>query len=105
MPFFPKCGYWSYRMKFLYPLVFVYLCCSTVAQATAPADAVARMQKLLPEAEVKPLDPREWTVERAMENPFVGMAEKSAAPRKITTASAFQFAGLVVVEDASNGRW
>src|SRR5690349_10872547 len=80
----------------------------SVAQATfaaAPSDAVARIQKLLPESDPKPIQAAEWTVQRAMENPFVGSPEKSDAPRKINAASAFQFAGLAVVEDASNSQW
>lgn len=73
--------------------------------AVAPRDAEQRIRSLIPEAEVKALPGGEWTVEQAMENPFVGLPEKSSPPRKITSASAFGFAGLVVLEDASDGHW
>jgi hypothetical protein len=63
------------------------------------------MQKLLPGADVKPIATTDWNVERAMENPFVGLPPKSADPHKVKSASAFQFAGLVVIEDSANGHW
>jgi glucose/arabinose dehydrogenase len=86
--------------------VLLFVCCfAHVALAAAPPDAIARIEKLLPESSPKAIQVSQWTVERAIENPFVGSPEKSDAPRKINAASAFQFAGHVVVEDASNGHW
>ena len=44
-------------------------------------DAAARIANLLPESDPKPIQTGEWTVERAMENPFVGKPEESGVPR------------------------
>lgn len=86
-------------------LIGLCLAIAHVAFAAAPPDAVARIGKLLPESDPKPMQTGEWTIQRAMENPFVGLPEKSAAPEKIDASSAFQFGGLAVVEDATSGRW
>src|SRR3954467_3415583 len=88
-------------------LLAIVLCLSIsgIAFAAAPADAVARIAKLLPESDPKPIQTGEWTVQRAIENPFVGLPERSTEPQKINASSAFQFGGLMVIEDASNGHW